>query len=130
MPTPFAPTTLTELTIRLEQRRHAAIRLASTLHDDALRALEDLDRSDFFDSESPDGGTNDNDRARSLQLARIASSTARAADQALARLAAGTYGTCEGCHQRIPLARLRAMPETGLCVGCKVDESRVMALAG
>ena len=35
------------------------------------------------------------------------------------RLATGTYGTCEECGRRIPLARLRALPATRLCVTCE-----------
>jgi len=43
---------------------------------------------------------------------------------ARARIAAGTYGTCEGCHRAIPLARLRAMPATRYCVACQHREER------
>jgi|SRR5512145_607727 RNA polymerase-binding protein DksA len=39
-------------------------------------------------------------------------------DAAQARLAAGTFGACEGCGKSIPLARLRAVPATRLCVVC------------
>ena len=43
---------------------------------------------------------------------------------ARARLAAGTYGACEGCHRAIPLARLRAIPATRYCVACQHREER------
>jgi DnaK suppressor protein len=43
---------------------------------------------------------------------------------AQARLAAGTYGACEGCHRAIPLARLRAMPAARHCVACQHREER------
>ena len=43
---------------------------------------------------------------------------------ARARLAAGTYGTCEGCHRAIPLARLRAMLAARYCVACQHREER------
>ena len=43
---------------------------------------------------------------------------------ARARLAAGTYGACEGCHRAIPLARLRAMPTARYCVACQQGEER------
>lgn len=36
----------------------------------------------------------------------------------LARMDAGTYGLCEGCGDRIPPGRLRAMPYARTCVGC------------
>ena len=47
-----------------------------------------------------------------------------AIDAARARLAAGTYGACEGCHRPIPLARLRAMPTARYCVTCQHREER------
>ena len=44
---------------------------------------------------------------------------------ALARLDAGTYGTCARCSADIPSARLEAMPTATLCITCKeAEESR------
>lgn len=40
-------------------------------------------------------------------------------DAALSRMDAGAYGTCQVCQQPIPQARLEAVPEATLCVGCK-----------
>lgn len=40
-------------------------------------------------------------------------------DAAQARLAAGTFGVCEGCAAPIPLARLRAVPSARRCVACE-----------
>lgn len=40
-------------------------------------------------------------------------------EQALARMDAGTYGTCEACHQPIDVDRLMAIPETLHCAGCR-----------
>lgn len=37
---------------------------------------------------------------------------------ALAKIAAGTYGTCELCDKPIPPARLEALPYASVCVGC------------
>ena len=45
-------------------------------------------------------------------------------DAAQARLAAGTYGTCEACGRAIPLARLRAMPTARYCVACQRRQER------
>ncbi len=39
-------------------------------------------------------------------------------EDALAKFDAGTYGECESCHQRIPEARLEAMPAARLCITC------------
>lgn len=127
MPALYAPSTLAELAGRLQRRQQSSTRLAASLQRDAAGALDNIDLSDLLDTDSPDGGTNAVDRARSLQLAQLASHTASEAGDALARLTAGTYGACHRCHDRIPLARLRAMPETRLCVGCKASAGRVLA---
>jgi DnaK suppressor protein len=38
---------------------------------------------------------------------------------ALAKLASGTYGTCETCHRPIPAARLEAVPYARRCLSCQ-----------
>jgi RNA polymerase-binding transcription factor len=40
------------------------------------------------------------------------------------RLDSGQYGVCEGCDSRIPGARLRALPWTGLCIECEAGGIR------
>jgi RNA polymerase-binding protein DksA len=45
-------------------------------------------------------------------------------DAAQARLEAGVYGVCDGCHQPVPLARLRAMPAARRCAVCQVRHER------
>lgn len=130
MSVPFAPSTLDELARRLERRRASAEHLAAASRRDAQYALEDLDVSDLLDSDAPDAGTNDVDRSRALALAALAAANAAAVDRAVARISTGTYGTCEDCGTRIPLARLRALPETTVCVDCKCSASRLLARAG
>lgn len=46
-------------------------------------------------------------------------------ERALARMEAGTYGTCARCGAHIPKERLEAMPEAELCVTCKEREESV-----
>jgi DnaK suppressor protein len=45
-------------------------------------------------------------------------------EQALARIAGGTYGTCDSCGEPIGKARLQAFPRATLCVTCKQREER------
>lgn len=40
-------------------------------------------------------------------------------DEALERMDAATYGTCERCRGDIPYKRLKARPVTTLCIECK-----------
>ena len=49
-------------------------------------------------------------------------------DAAQARLAAGTFGACEKCGKSIPLARLRAVPATRLCVVCERAAERAASV--
>jgi DnaK suppressor protein len=44
--------------------------------------------------------------------------------EALARLDAGTFGTCIACGRAIGAARLRARPVTDLCIDCKTEAER------
>lgn len=43
-------------------------------------------------------------------------------EEALMRIADGTYGSCESCGGDIGVARLRARPVTTLCITCKSAE--------
>ncbi|GBD27667.1 RNA polymerase-binding transcription factor DksA [bacterium HR30] len=47
-----------------------------------------------------------------------------AIDAALQRITEGTYGICVDCGQKIPLARLRAIPQTPYCVQCAEKRER------
>lgn len=119
MLTQYAPSTLDDLTRRLERRRTSIAELLVLSRRDATAALEDLDVSDLLDSDDPDPGTNIVDRGHALAVATAAAAHADAIEGAIARLNAGDYGTCEDCGTRIGLARLRALPETTVCVDCK-----------
>jgi DnaK suppressor protein len=46
---------------------------------------------------------------------------------AIARMDAGTYGKCEECGDTIGAGRLRAIPETPVCVECKAREEKAAA---
>lgn len=43
----------------------------------------------------------------------------RLIDEALFRISAGTYGTCETCAKIISVKRLQIMPLTALCIDCQ-----------
>ena len=49
-------------------------------------------------------------------------------DNALARAAKGEYGTCIGCEESIPLARLETLPFTVYCVNCASQHSSPASL--
>ncbi len=58
-------------------------------------------------------------------LASLDDRTVRAVreiDAALQRLASGKYGICEGCGEKILVARLRVLPATRFCTSCSGEE--------
>ena len=57
-------------------------------------------------------------------LATASRQDIRDAARALQRMAEGTYGLCESCHQPIPLGRLRAVPDARYCTRCRPHSGR------
>ncbi len=53
------------------------------------------------------------------QLAEIEARELSQIDRALLRLKQGTYGQCEVCQTRIPVARLNALPYSTTCIKCQ-----------
>jgi|SRR6516165_9544294 DnaK suppressor protein len=53
------------------------------------------------------------------QLAELESRELVQIERALTRLRQGTYGVCEGCARKIPIARLNALPFTTTCIECQ-----------
>jgi DnaK suppressor protein len=45
-------------------------------------------------------------------------------DEALTRINAGTFGSCQRCGQQIAPERLEAIPYARLCIDCKRKEER------
>lgn len=59
------------------------------------------------------------DRAGRDAVARVLLDDMAQVDRALDRLASGSYGLCDDCHQPIPPKRLEARPTATLCVSCQ-----------
>ena len=58
------------------------------------------------------------------QLAEIESRELAQIERSLLRLKQGTYGVCEGCQKKIPVARLNALPFTTTCIHCQQEAER------
>lgn len=65
-----------------------------------------------------DQGTENYQREFASQLKSIESEALREIDEALNRIAKGTYGLCEECGEPIPIARLEVVPFARLCMKC------------
>jgi DnaK suppressor protein len=55
------------------------------------------------------------------QLAELEAKELAQVERAVRRLKQGTYGKCEVCSTRIPVARLNALPYSTLCIKCQRD---------
>ncbi len=119
--TRFAAKTLAALVAVLASHRESAARSAESLHTEATDALSQRDISDLLDAEDP---STDSDAATVLILVQQAEARLRRIEEALDRLADGTYGYCTACGEGIPLIRLRALPAAANCIECSRRSSR------
>lgn len=62
--------------------------------------------------------------AVSSQIAELESRELCQIERALLRLKQGTYGVCEGCQKKIPVARLNALPFSTTCIACQREMER------
>jgi DnaK suppressor protein len=58
------------------------------------------------------------------QLAEVESRELANIENALERMRIGEYGNCEGCGNKIPFARLSALPYATLCIECQREAER------
>ncbi|MFN2388088.1 MAG: TraR/DksA C4-type zinc finger protein [Actinomycetota bacterium] len=104
---------------------------------DNLRArIEDIDETVFQGTQSDvtgeagldeafaDAGTATFERERDLSIRNNIGDLIDQITRAIARIDAGTYGSCERCGQPIDGARLKALPHALLCMDCKRREER------
>ena len=117
------------MNIELDDRRAELLEMRERV----LRAAQDIVEDDTEDGElsSAAGDQHIADHASDMldrevdeSLGENAEVIVREIDDALARIDAGTYGTCIRCGQPIPDERLEAVPYAVLCVPCKRDEER------
>jgi RNA polymerase-binding protein DksA len=69
-----------------------------------------------------DLGTDSFEQEMSLGLMESESGELQKVQEALERIADGTFGLCDTCRKKIPKERLKAIPWASLCVSCKMKE--------
>lgn len=80
--------------------------------------LEDLHTKQAT-SDSADAAFDSSGEEIASQLAELESRELAQIERAIKRLKNGTYGICEGCSCKIPVARLNALPYSTLCITCQ-----------
>ncbi len=61
---------------------------------------------------------------RDTSLAEQERRELHAIERALAKMASGSFGTCEDCNEEIPAKRLVVLPEARLCANCQAYEEK------
>ncbi|MHC5796571.1 TraR/DksA family transcriptional regulator [Lacisediminihabitans sp. FW035] len=121
-----------DLVMTVQLSSHERARLGAEVRAERADLERDIDRtrselagvrdaradSSADDEHDPEGSTLSSDWSRiegirSGLVARLGEN-----ENALARLASGTYGTCTRCSRTIGVARLEARPSAALCIDC------------
>ena len=109
---------MTDPQVLLERERDEVTRRLAALTEDyegVVAASRDTNADDEHD---PEGATIAFERAQVDAMVKEARHHLDEIDAALARVADGSYGTCEVCGKPIPSGRLEARPTSRTCVGC------------
>jgi len=75
-----------------------------------------------------DQAGDERDRELSLLLTSREKEKLQAIDEALEKLAEGTYGICEECGEKIGAGRLKVMPLAKSCVNCQQKLEKEISL--
>jgi RNA polymerase-binding transcription factor DksA len=103
---------------RLERERQKTLDRLANLTDDFDAIVAASRDSNADDEHDPEGSTIAFERSQLGALADQARRHLTEIDTAIARLAAGTYSTCERCGRPISAERLEARPTARTCATC------------
>ena len=104
---------------RLEQERRRVLHEISILDDDLAGTNGDQPEENAHSLHMAESASAALDREVELTLEDNARHVLSRIERALAKLEAGTYGTCDRCGAAIDPGRLRAVPEATLCIACQ-----------
>jgi len=100
------------------ERRRAELEAERAALDERLAALGAMRDANDDDEHDPDGAPVSAEWSRLAGTRSDLELEIAEADAALARVAAGTYGTCEDCGRAIAPGRLEARPAARRCIDC------------
>ncbi len=89
-----------------------------------LAERPELGSAQGFGKRIGDGTTEAISRLTDIGVGQSLESTLMRTERALAKLDEGSYGTCDSCGRAIPPARLRAKPDSVMCIACSAAERR------
>jgi len=91
--------------------------------DDAANS-DSMARDSNYAYHMADVGTDAQEREKAFLWLTREKNFIRFLDEALDRIALGSYGSCIVCGELIPVARLKEVPHTQHCVECKNKDNR------
>jgi DnaK suppressor protein len=109
----------------LSDQRTALLELKNKLlaeNDAEIKAEREANKDEGMDTY--DLASEERDREINFILSDRDRSKGQQIDDALARMADGSYGVCDSCGLEVAEERLRAMPFTRLCRDCQQDQER------
>jgi DnaK suppressor protein len=110
---------LAQVRAQLEEHRDATkARVA------ALAKRPELGSAQGFGKRIGDGTTEAVSRLTEIGVGQSLESTLARTERALAKLDEGSYGVCDACGKAIAPGRLRAMPDSVLCLDCAATARR------
>jgi DnaK suppressor protein len=83
-----------------------------------LAQRPELGSAQGFGKRIGDGTTEAISRLTEIGVGQSLESTLARIERALSKLEEGTYGDCDACGKPIAPARLRALPDSVMCVAC------------
>lgn len=117
----LTPAERSQLEARLRERLQSLRSRMSTQLDGLSRAEH---AREVLLQDGDDGPQRDADREVDFAMTDREGAEFAAIEQALARLAAGTYGECADCGAEVPYARLALEPQALRCVACESVRER------
>ena len=112
---------------RLDEERERLSETLRNLEADLEAQKESLQELSIVDEHQGDIGTETFEREKDLSIVESVQAGIEDIDRALARLDAGTYGSCEVCHIAIPDERLDVVPAARFCVEHQAEMERTPA---
>jgi DnaK suppressor protein len=92
------------------------------LLDEAGRTLNGMTNGPQVFADPTDRATLESDRIPTLRMRDRERKLIAKIDSVLERIGDGSYGLCDECGEPIAVERLRARPETTLCIACKSEQ--------
>jgi DnaK suppressor protein len=92
------------------------------LIDEVGKTVHELTDKETTYADPGDRASYESESTRDLRIRERERKLVEKIDEALERIADGSFGECDECGELIGIGRLRARPVTTLCIACKEEQ--------